>query len=82
LPYWYKKKLDIVADIFQQANLGKSFDKKKTFSLGGDFRCIPNQISCVYALFSLWLGVSVGCPLNLQAFFLHATIFVKRQKPI
>jgi hypothetical protein len=28
---WYKKKLDIVIDIFRQANFGKSFDKKNIF---------------------------------------------------
>jgi hypothetical protein len=52
---FYKKKLDIVADIFRKANFGKSFDKKKHFySLEGDFRCIPNKISHNYALFIFW----------------------------
>jgi hypothetical protein len=46
------KKLDIVADIFQQANFAKAFDKKKHFySLEGEFRCIPNKIHHIYALF-------------------------------
>jgi hypothetical protein len=49
---WYNKNLDIVADIFRHANFGKSFDKKKYFySLEGDFRCIPNKMSHIYALF-------------------------------
>jgi hypothetical protein len=46
---WHKK-LDIAADIFRQANFGKSFDKN-FYSLEGDFRCIPNKISHIYALF-------------------------------
>jgi hypothetical protein len=28
---WYKTKLDIVADIFRQANLGKTCDEKPIF---------------------------------------------------
>jgi hypothetical protein len=35
---WYIKKLDIMADIFRQANFGKYYDKKTYFySLEGDF---------------------------------------------
>jgi hypothetical protein len=47
---WYKK-LDIAADIFRQANFGKSFDKNHFYLLQGDFRCIPNKIRHIYALF-------------------------------
>jgi hypothetical protein len=51
---WYKRNLILWLIFFEEQILAKFSVKKKTFySLEGDFRCIPNKISNIYALFVL-----------------------------